>query len=62
MRNSADDGGRCNFSSPVFWALKPDTFESLALTKSSGNRDPLSDSVINIAKAGIRVMAGYHRF
>lgn len=49
----------CNFGSVFLGIETPDT-DSLALTKKfQNNRDPLSESVINIAKAGIRVMAGF---
>ncbi|MEI6063662.1 MAG: radical SAM protein [Pseudanabaena sp. ELA748] len=49
----------CNFGSVFLGIETPDT-DSLALTKKfQNNRDPLSESVINIARAGIRVMAGF---
>jgi radical SAM superfamily enzyme YgiQ (UPF0313 family) len=50
---------KCNFGS-VFLGVETPDADSLALTKKfQNNRDPLSESVINIARAGLRVMAGF---
>ncbi len=49
----------CNFGAVFLGIETPDT-ESLKLTKKSqNNRDPLSESVMRIARSGIRVMAGF---
>jgi radical SAM superfamily enzyme YgiQ (UPF0313 family) len=49
----------CNFGT-VFLGIETPDDDSLALTKKFQNvRDPLSESVIAIAKAGLRVMAGF---
>ncbi|MBW4551991.1 MAG: B12-binding domain-containing radical SAM protein [Aphanocapsa sp. GSE-SYN-MK-11-07L] len=49
----------CNFGA-VFLGVETPDADSLALTKKfQNNRDPLSESVLAIAKAGLRVMAGF---
>ncbi len=48
----------CNFGT-VFLGIETPDDESLSMTKKFQNmRDPLSESVISIAQAGLRVMAG----
>ena len=49
----------CNFGTVFLGLETPDT-DSLALTQKYQNtRDPLSESVVKIAKTGLRVMAGF---
>jgi radical SAM superfamily enzyme YgiQ (UPF0313 family) len=49
----------CNFGT-VFLGIETPDDESLNMTRKFQNlRDPLSDSVIAIARAGLRVMAGF---
>ncbi|MGC9503808.1 B12-binding domain-containing radical SAM protein [Baaleninema sp.] len=49
----------CNFGS-VFLGIETPDADSLTTTKKYQNtRDPLSDAVIQIAKSGLRVMAGF---
>lgn len=49
----------CNFGT-VFLGIETPDDDSLALTKKFQNtRDPLSESVVSIAKTGLRVMAGF---
>jgi radical SAM superfamily enzyme YgiQ (UPF0313 family) len=49
----------CNFGAVFLGVETPDT-DSLSLTKKfQNNRDPLAESVKQIARAGIRVMAGF---
>jgi len=49
----------CNFGT-VFLGIETPDDDSLALTKKFQNmRDPLSESVVSIARAGLRVMAGF---
>ena len=50
---------QCNFGAVFLGIETPDT-ESLALTrKSQNNRDPLAESVMRIARTGLRVMGGF---
>lgn len=49
----------CNFGTVFLGIETPDT-DSLTLTKKfQNNRDPLSQSVLTIARAGLRIMAGF---
>ncbi|MEM8804827.1 MAG: B12-binding domain-containing radical SAM protein [Cyanobacteria bacterium P01_G01_bin.38] len=49
----------CNFGAVFLGIETPDT-ESLAFTKKYQNtRDPISESVLTIARTGLRVMAGF---
>jgi radical SAM superfamily enzyme YgiQ (UPF0313 family) len=49
----------CRFGSVFLGVETPDT-DSLALTKKfQNNRDPLSESVLMISRAGLRIMAGF---
>ncbi len=49
----------CNFGT-VFLGIETPDADSLAMTKKfQNNRDPLSESVLTIARAGLRVMAGF---
>ena len=49
----------CNFGT-VFLGIETPDDDSLTLTKKFQNmRDPLSESVVSIAQAGLRVMAGF---
>lgn len=49
----------CNFGA-VFLGIETPDPESLKLTKKTqNNRDPLEESVVKIARSGIRVMAGF---
>ena len=50
---------QCNFGAVFLGIETPDT-DSLKLTKKSqNNRSPLEESVTNIARSGLRVMAGF---
>ena len=50
---------QCNFRAVFLGIETPDT-ESLSLTKKSqNNRDPLNESIVRIARSGLRVMGGF---
>ncbi len=49
----------CHFGTVFLGIETPDT-DSLSLTKKfQNNRDPLSESVLNITRTGLRIMAGF---